>query len=111
MILGAIVINVSFQFLAPENPQDRARLLFYAVLLLLLAVGLRNWWRLGAVLGGVVALGVVTQAIVDAVAPTWTGGRVIEAVGSGASSSTGCSSRRGTAGSATSRTSRSSPPS
>jgi branched-chain amino acid transport system permease protein len=79
VILGAIVINASFQFLAPENPQDRARLLFYAVLLLLLVVGLRSsWWRLGAVLGAVVAFGLVTQAIVDAVAPTWTGGGVVE---------------------------------
>ena len=78
VVLGAIVINVSFQFLAPENPQDRARLLFYAVVLLLLALGLRSWWRLGAVLGGVVALGVVTQAIVEAVAPSWTGGPVVE---------------------------------
>jgi ABC-type branched-subunit amino acid transport system permease subunit len=79
VILGAIVINASFQFLAPENPQDRARLLFYAALLLLLVVGLRNWWKLGAVLGGVVVLGLVTQAIVEAVAPTWTGGEVVEA--------------------------------
>ncbi len=78
VVLGAIVINVSFQFLAPENPQDRARLLFYAVVLLLLALGLRSWWRLGAVLGGVVALGVVTQAIVEAAAPSWTGGPVVE---------------------------------
>jgi ABC-type branched-subunit amino acid transport system permease subunit len=78
VILGAIVINASFQFLAPENPQDRARLLFYAILLLLLVVGIRSWWKLGAVLGGVVVLGVVTQAIVGAVAPTWTGGAVIE---------------------------------
>ena len=76
VILGAIVINASFQFLAPENPQDRARLLFYAVLLLLLVVGLlRSWWRLGAVLGGVVVFGVVTQAIVEAVAPTGPVGR------------------------------------
>jgi ABC-type branched-subunit amino acid transport system permease subunit len=79
VILGAIVINASFQFLAPGNPQDRARLLFYAVLLLLLVVGLRNWWKLGAVLGGVVVLGVVTQVIVEAVAPSWTGGEVVEA--------------------------------
>jgi ABC-type branched-subunit amino acid transport system permease subunit len=80
VILGAIVINVSFQFLAPENPQDRARLLFYAVLLLLLVVGLRSsWWRFGAVLSGVIVFGVVTQTIVEAVAPSWTGGDVVEA--------------------------------
>jgi ABC-type branched-subunit amino acid transport system permease subunit len=78
VILGAVVINASFQFLAPENPQDRARLLFYAVLLLLLVVGLRPWWRLGVVLGAVVVFGVITQAIVEAVAPSWTGGAVVE---------------------------------
>ena len=78
VILGAVVINVSFQFLAPENPQDNARLLFYAVIVLLLVLGLRSWWRLGAVVAAVVALGLVTQAIVEAVAPSWTGGPVIE---------------------------------
>ena len=38
VVIGAIVINVSFQFLAPENPQDNARLLFYAVVVLLLVL-------------------------------------------------------------------------
>jgi ABC-type branched-subunit amino acid transport system permease subunit len=78
VILGAIVINVSFQFLAPENPQDNARLLFYAVILLMLLLTLRPWWRLGAVVAAVLALGLATQAIVEAIAPSWTGGRVIE---------------------------------
>jgi len=78
VVIGAIVINVSFQFLAPENPQDNARLLFYAVILLLLALGLRPWWRLAAVVGAVVALGVAVQAIVEAVAPSWTAGSVLE---------------------------------
>jgi hypothetical protein len=76
--LGAIVINVSFQFLAPENPQSNARLLFYGVILLLLVVQLRPWWRLGAVLGGVIGLGLVAHAVVDAVAPSWTSGTVVE---------------------------------
>ena len=78
VVLGAIVVNVSFQFLAPENPQDNARLLFYAVLVLLLVLGLRPWWRVGAVLGSVAVLGVVTVAVVDAVAPSWSGGPVVE---------------------------------
>jgi ABC-type branched-subunit amino acid transport system permease subunit len=78
VILGAIVINVSFQFLAPENPQDNARLLFYAVILLMLLLTLRPWWRLGAVVAAVLALGLATQAIVEAIAPSWTGGPVIE---------------------------------
>jgi len=78
VVLGAIVINVSFQFLAPENPQSNARVLFYAVLLLVLVLGVRNRWRLGAVVGGVIALGFATQAVVEAVAPSWTGGSVVE---------------------------------
>jgi len=78
VVLGAIVINVSFQFLAPENPQNNARILFYAVLLLLLILSLRPWWRLGAVVGGVVGFGILTRLIVEAVAPSWAGGPVVE---------------------------------
>jgi branched-chain amino acid transport system permease protein len=79
VVLGAIVINVSFQFLAPENPQDNARMLFYAMLVLLVALGLRPWWRVGAVLAGVAVLGVVTVAVVEAVAAeSWSGGPVVE---------------------------------
>ena len=43
VVLGAVVINVSFQFLAPENPQNNARVLFYSLILLLLLVWLRPW--------------------------------------------------------------------
>jgi branched-chain amino acid transport system permease protein len=78
VVIGAIVINVSFQFLAPENPQDNARVLFYAVIVLLLLVWLRPWWRFGLVTAGVVALGIASVAIVEAVAPSWSGGRVLE---------------------------------
>jgi ABC-type branched-subunit amino acid transport system permease subunit len=78
VVIGAIVINVSFQFLAPENPQDNARLLFYAVILLLLMLSVRPWWRLGAVVGGAIGLGIVIQLLVEAIAPSWTGGPVVE---------------------------------
>jgi branched-chain amino acid transport system permease protein len=78
VVLGAIVINVSFQFLAPENPQNNARLLFYAVVLLLLVLSMRPWWRLGAVVGGIVGLGIVMRLVVEALAPSWTGGPVVE---------------------------------
>jgi ABC-type branched-subunit amino acid transport system permease subunit len=78
VVIGAIVINMSFQFLAPENPQENARLLFYAVILLLLALTLRPWWRFAVVVGGAAALGVLTQQLVEAVAPSWAGGAVIE---------------------------------
>jgi branched-chain amino acid transport system permease protein len=76
--LGAIVINISFQFLAPENPQSNARVLYYGVILLLLVAWLRPWRRLGAILGGVLALGFATVAFVEAVAPSWSGGAVVE---------------------------------
>jgi branched-chain amino acid transport system permease protein len=78
VILGAIVINVSFQFLAPESPQTNARVLFFAVVLLLLLLTLRPWWRLGAVVGAVVVLGLVTVMLVEAFAPSWAGGPVVE---------------------------------
>jgi ABC-type branched-subunit amino acid transport system permease subunit len=78
VVLGAIVINVSFQFLAPENPQDNARVLFYAVLLLLLALSQRPWWRVGGVIAAALALGLGVQALVEAVAPSWAGGPVVE---------------------------------
>ena len=78
VVLGAIVINVSFQFLAPENPQNNARILFYAIVLLLLVLSLRPWWRVAAVVGGIVGLGLITRLLVEAVAPSWAGGPVVE---------------------------------
>src|ERR671910_3368517 len=74
VVLGAIVINVSFQFLAPENPQTNARVLFFAVVLLLLVLAVRPWWQAAAVVGAVVGLGLVAQAVLEAGAPRWTGG-------------------------------------
>jgi hypothetical protein len=78
VVIGAIVINVSFQFLAPENPQDNARILFYAAIVLLLALSLRPWWRLAAVLAGTVVFGFAAHALATAISPTWTAGAVVE---------------------------------
>jgi branched-chain amino acid transport system permease protein len=78
VVLGAVVINVSFQFLAPENPQNSSRLLFYAVLLLVLVLALRPWWRAAVAAGAVIVLGVVTVASLEVVAPSWVGGSVVE---------------------------------
>jgi branched-chain amino acid transport system permease protein len=78
VILGAIVINVSFSLLAAENPQDRSRFLFYGLILLLVALRVRPWERLAVVLGGTLVLGVVAQLVAEQVAPSWTGGSVID---------------------------------
>jgi ABC-type branched-subunit amino acid transport system permease subunit len=78
VVIGAIVINFSFQFLAPENPQTSARLLFYAMIVLLLALGVRPWWRLGVVFGGVVALGFLAHTVAGAIDSSWTSGAVVE---------------------------------
>jgi branched-chain amino acid transport system permease protein len=78
VVLGAIVINISFQFLAPENPQSNARVLYYGVILVLLVAWIRPWRWLAGVLAGVLALGLVLVPIVDAVAPSWSGGTVVE---------------------------------
>jgi branched-chain amino acid transport system permease protein len=78
VVLGAIVINISFQFLAPENPQSNARVLFFFVLALLLVLSVRPRWLGAALVGAVIVFGFVTQAIVEALAPSWAGGNVTE---------------------------------
>ena len=78
VILGAIVINVSFELLASQNPQDRSRILFYGVIVLLLVLRMRPWARLAGVLGATAALGFVAVLVADAVAPSWTGGDAID---------------------------------
>jgi ABC-type branched-subunit amino acid transport system permease subunit len=78
VVLGAIVINVSFQFLAPENPQSNARVLFFLVLGLLLVLAVKPRWIGAALIAATVVLGFVTQRVVEAVAPSWSGGPVIE---------------------------------
>ncbi len=78
VVIGAIVINVSFQFLAPENPQDNARILFYAMIVLLLVLSMRPWWRLAAVLGATLAFGLVAHTLAETISPSWTAGAVVE---------------------------------
>jgi ABC-type branched-subunit amino acid transport system permease subunit len=78
VVLGAIVINVSFQFLAPENPQTSARILFYGAIVLLLVLAVRPWWRLGVVAAGVIALGFLANTVAGAIDSSWTSGAVVE---------------------------------
>jgi ABC-type branched-subunit amino acid transport system permease subunit len=78
VVIGAIVINVSFQFLAPENSQVNARILFYAAVILLLALGVKPLWRFALVLGGAVVFGFAAHAIASAASASWTNGAVVE---------------------------------
>jgi branched-chain amino acid transport system permease protein len=78
-ILGAIVINVSFQFLQPQNDHpDIKRWLFYGAIVLFVAL-MKPWYRAVVVLGGTLAFGFAVHAIVSATAATsWTGGAVTD---------------------------------
>jgi ABC-type branched-subunit amino acid transport system permease subunit len=84
VILGAIVINVSFQFLAPSNDHpELKRWLFYGIIVLLVA-RIRPWTRAVFVLAGTAAFGFAVREIVGSVAPSWAKGSALDA-GSAAS--------------------------
>jgi ABC-type branched-subunit amino acid transport system permease subunit len=75
VILGGFVINISAEFLAPQNDHpDVKRWLFYGTIVLIVAL-IKPWYRAGLVLGGTVAFGYAVHAIVSATtANTWTSG-------------------------------------
>jgi branched-chain amino acid transport system permease protein len=75
MVIGAIVINVSFEILTPSTP-DRARWLFYAAILIALVAKVRPWSRLAVLLGGTVGFGFALHAIVGALSSSATNGTV-----------------------------------
>jgi branched-chain amino acid transport system permease protein len=79
-ILGAIVINVSLQFLQPQNDHpDIKRWLFYGAIALFIAL-MKPWYRAVVVLVGTVALGFAVHAIVSATtAASWTAGNAADA--------------------------------
>jgi len=79
-ILGAIVINVSFQFLQPQNDHpDIKRWLFYAAVILFIALT-KPWYRAVVTLVGAVAFGYAVHAIVSAwAAASWTSGSASDA--------------------------------
>ena len=84
VILGAIVINVSAQFLAPQSDHPEIkRWLFYGTVLFLVVALVKPWYRAAVSLLGAVALGFCVHAIVAATAaPSWTAGAAADA-GSG----------------------------
>jgi ABC-type branched-subunit amino acid transport system permease subunit len=82
-IIGAIVINVSFQFLQPQNDHpDLKRWLFYGAIVLFIALT-KPWYRAVVVLVGTAAFGLAVHAIVSATtAASWTAGTPVD-TGSG----------------------------
>jgi branched-chain amino acid transport system permease protein len=73
VIIGAVTINVALELL--RDPND-ARWLFYLTILALVLLLLRPWWKAAAVLAATWVVGLATYAIVDAVRPAWTSGRI-----------------------------------
>jgi branched-chain amino acid transport system permease protein len=77
VVVGAIVITVSYEMLRPETP-GLSRLLFYGTLLLVVLWRVRPWPRLVFVLGGTVVFGLAVHTIVGAISESATSGSAIE---------------------------------
>jgi branched-chain amino acid transport system permease protein len=78
-VLGAIIVSVlMLEGLRPQTPigdiTGNGRWLFYATILVVLVVTIRPWLRLAAVLGAIVAFGVVVHTIVAATTERGTDG-------------------------------------
>jgi ABC-type branched-subunit amino acid transport system permease subunit len=73
VVAGAVIINVLLEVL--RNP-DHSRWIFYILIISFLLVKIRPWRVLAAVLGGIVAFGLVVHAIVGAVWPRGTAGAI-----------------------------------
>ena len=73
VVAGAVLINVLLEVL--RDP-DHARWVFYVLILGFLVAKIRPWRVLAAVLGGLVAFGLVVHAIVGAVWPRGTAGPI-----------------------------------
>jgi ABC-type branched-subunit amino acid transport system permease subunit len=83
VLIGAIVINVSYQFLTPANDvPELKRLLFYGVIVLL-AAKIRPWSKLAVVFLGTIAFGFAAHAIAGAIDPSWTAGAAVDAGSAG----------------------------
>jgi hypothetical protein len=75
VLIGAIVINVSYELLTPATP-DRARWLFYGLLIVAMLVKIRPWPRLITLVVSTVALGYAIHALAAASSDTATSGEV-----------------------------------
>jgi branched-chain amino acid transport system permease protein len=77
VVTGAILINVLLEVLRDAN---HARWVFYAAVLAGLLLKIRPWRVLAAVLGALVAFGLVVHAVVGAVWPRGTAGPISSGV-------------------------------
>jgi branched-chain amino acid transport system permease protein len=73
VVIGAIVINVSYELLTPATP-DRARWLFYGVLIVALVAKVRPWSRLVTVLVTTAVLGFALHELAAVSSSTATTG-------------------------------------
>jgi ABC-type branched-subunit amino acid transport system permease subunit len=71
VVLGAILISVSLEFL--REPND-ARELFYAVVLVAIVATFRVSWRLAIVLGSTFVFGLIAHAVAKAIDDAWVDG-------------------------------------
>jgi ABC-type branched-subunit amino acid transport system permease subunit len=78
VVVGAVVITVSYEILRPETP-GTARMLFYLALLGAVLWRVRPWLKVLVALGGTLVFGLVVHAIATAVNPDATAGNAIEA--------------------------------
>ena len=77
-LVGAIVINVSLQFLAPSNDHpELKRWLFYGAIVLIVS-RIRPWPKVAALIGGTIAFGFAFHAIMGAIDSSWTAGKAVE---------------------------------
>ena len=78
-LIGAVVINGTLQFLAPQNDiPELKRWLFYGVIVLIVA-RIRPWTKVTAVILGTIAFGFVAYAVAGAIDSSWTAGSAVDA--------------------------------
>jgi branched-chain amino acid transport system permease protein len=67
VILGALIVNISFELLRPNSDPNHATWIFFGVIVVTLLAKLRPWKKLGAVIGGTIVFGFAVHAIAEAI--------------------------------------------
>jgi branched-chain amino acid transport system permease protein len=75
VVIGAIVINVSFELLTPATPEI-ARVLFYTGIAAAVLWRVRPWQKLAVLVAGTAAFGLLVHGVASAVSDTATDGAV-----------------------------------